>query len=369
MNESPRSDAHSDSQRRSRVIAYWLLSVAGMVFVMVVIGGVTRLTESGLSMVEWRPVTGWLPPLTEARWEAVFSAYRTSPEFREVNAGMTLADFKGIFWLEYIHRLWGRLIGIAFFVPFVAFLIRKWVDRRLAVKLLIMFVLGGLQGVLGWFMVKSGLVDRPDVSQYRLTAHLGAALLIYGYILWVAFGLLFPEPRAPAGTPGWRFAVAMCAMIVLTVLSGGFVAGLDAGFAYNTFPLMDGELVPGALFALSPLFINFFEDVTTVQFTHRVLAMTTFALVVVFWFVVRRNPVPALARGASNILLGLAALQVTLGISTLVLFVPIALAAAHQGVAVLLLTAGLWTVFQLRPPSRGRTQIAADLEAAPKQHV
>ncbi len=362
---SPRSDP----RRRSRVIAYWLLAVAGMVFVMVVIGGVTRLTESGLSMVEWRPVTGWLPPLTEARWEAVFGAYRTSPEFREVNAGMTLADFKGIFWLEYIHRLWGRLIGIAFFVPFLTFLMLKWVDRRLAVKLLVMFVLGGLQGVLGWFMVKSGLVDRPDVSQYRLTAHLGAALLIYGYILWVAFGLLFPGARAPAGAPGWRFAVAVCAMIVLTMLSGGFVAGLDAGFAYNTFPLMDGQLVPGDLFALSPLFINFFEDVTTVQFTHRILAMTTFASVVVFWFVVRRHPVSALARGASSILLGLATLQVTLGISTLVLFVPIPLAAAHQAVAVLLLTAGLWTAFRLRPPPRRQAQIAADLDAAPKQHV
>jgi len=353
--------ARPDTERQLRIIAYWLLGVAAMVFMMVVIGGVTRLTESGLSMVHWRPVTGWLPPLTEARWEEVFAAYRTSPEYREVNAGMTLAEFKGIFWLEYIHRLWGRLMGIAFFVPFVTFLMMKWVDGRLAVKLLIMFVLGGLQGVLGWYMVKSGLVDRPDVSQYRLTAHLGAALLIYGYILWVAWGLLFPKPHDAAGGLGWRFAASLCAMIALTILSGGFVAGLNAGFAYNTFPLMDGELIPEHLFALSPLAINFFEDVTTVQFTHRVLAITTFAMVVVFWLVVRGSGCDKSVRHASHLLLGIAALQVTLGISTLVLYVPLPLAAAHQAVAVLLLTAGLWTAFQLRPSRQGRAAIAAGM--------
>ncbi len=364
--DMPHESDTPEPSRRARIIAYWLLAVAGMVFVMVVIGGVTRLTELGLSMVEWRPVTGWLPPLSESRWEQVFAAYRASPEFREVNAAMTLADFKGIFWLEYIHRLWGRLIGIAFFVPFVVFLWLKWVDRRLTVKLLVMFVLGGLQGVLGWYMVKSGLVDRPDVSQYRLTAHLGAALLIYGYILWVAWGLLFARPREAGEVSGWRFAATVCAMIVLTMLSGGFVAGLNAGFAYNTFPLMDGELIPGHLFALSPPLINFFEDVTTVQFTHRVLALTTFALVAVFWFSIRRGGASVPVRRASSILLGLVVLQVTLGISTLVLFVPLALAAAHQAVAVVLLTAALWMTFELRPSPRGRAHGAAALRAAAK---
>lgn len=356
-------------RRHNRVIAYWLLSVAGMVFIMVVIGGVTRLTESGLSMVEWRPATGWLPPLTETNWEAVFAAYRTSPEFREINASMTLLEFKEIFWLEYIHRLWGRLIGVAFFVPFVSFLALKWVDRRLALKLLIMFILGGLQGVLGWFMVKSGLVDRPDVSQYRLAAHLGAALLIYGYILWVAWGLLFPERTAPPGAPGWRFSVGLCAMIVLTMLSGGFVAGLNAGFAYNTFPLMDGELIPEHLFALSPVYINFFEDVTTVQFTHRVLAMTTLVTVATFWLVLRRGAACRSARRASNMLLAFAVLQVTLGISTLLLIVPIPLAAAHQAVAVLLLTAGLWTAFQLRPSPCERTVPATEFRTLTNQNM
>lgn len=358
--------SHSVAQARARVIAYWLLGVAGMVFVMVIVGGVTRLTESGLSMVEWRPMTGWLPPLTEARWEDVFAAYRTSPEFREVNATMTLADFKGIFWLEYVHRLWGRLIGIAFVAPFLMFLMLRWVDWRLAYKLLLMLILGGLQGVLGWYMVKSGLVDRPDVSQYRLTAHLGAALLIYGYIVWVAWGLLFPRPRDVAASFGWAFSVALCALVFLTIMSGGFVAGLDAGFAYNTFPLMDGEFVPEHLFALSPMLVNFFEDITTVQFTHRVLAMTTFTLVVVFWFITRRNDASQPVRRASSILLGAVALQVTLGISTLVLFVPIPLAAAHQAMAVMLLTAALWTAFQLRPSPRWQPETAVDLGAATK---
>jgi cytochrome c oxidase assembly protein subunit 15 len=227
-----------------------------------------------------------------------------------------------------------------------------------------MFVLGGLQGVLGWYMVKSGLVDRPDVSQYRLTAHLGAALLIYGYILWVAWGLLFPRRGPGAGGPGWGFAASLSAMIVLTMLSGGFVAGLDAGFAYNTFPLMDGELIPGHLFALSPLFLNFFEDITTVQFTHRVLALVTLALVAAFWFFIRRGGASGPVRRASSVLLALAVLQVTLGISTLVLFVPLPLAAAHQAVAVLLLTAALWTAFQLRPAPRGEPRMAVDPAAA-----
>ncbi len=172
----------------------WLFALAAMVFVMVVIGGLTRLTNSGLSMVEWRPVTGWLPPLSDAAWEATFRAYQATPEYRHVNAGMSVAEFKGIFWLEYIHRLWGRLIGVAFFVPFIFFLARGWLDRKLAPRLALVFVLGGLQGALGWFMVASGLVDRPDVSQYRLVAHFAAALIIYVALLWIGLGLVVRTP-------------------------------------------------------------------------------------------------------------------------------------------------------------------------------
>ncbi len=339
------------TQRRHRAIAFWLLAVAAMVFVMVVIGGVTRLTHSGLSMVDWKPVTGWFPPLTEAEWLAVFQQYQQSPEYREVNVGMTLAEFKGIFWLEFIHRLWGRLIGVAFAVPFIVFLLKGWVGRRLAPKLVVMFVLGGFQGVLGWYMVKSGLVDRPDVSQYRLTSHLGAALLIYAYMLWVAFGLLAPDsPPTPRHLS--RFAAALAALVFVTALSGGFVAGLDAGFAYNTFPLMDGELIPEHLFAVTPLYLSFFEDVTTVQFTHRLLAISTAALVVVFWFAAAKAPLAARARLSTHALLVAVAAQVTLGIATLVLIVPVPLAVTHQAGAVVLLTSALWAAFEVRQPRR-----------------
>ncbi len=338
-------------RRRATAVAVWLLVIGAMVFFMVVLGGLTRLTHSGLSMVDWRPVTGWLPPLTAAEWEAVFDLYRQTPEYREVNIGMTVAEFKGIFWLEYVHRLWGRLMGVAFLIPALVFALRGWVDRRLALHLAAMFVLGGLQGVLGWYMVKSGLVDRPDVSQYRLTAHLGAALVIIGYILWVALGMLSPRPRPGEGRARhglWWGAVALVGLVFVTILSGGFVAGLDAGLTYNTFPLMDGELVPSGIYDTQPFWIAAFEDVTTVQFDHRVLAMAVAVAVALFW--VRARTVPAVrARRAAHLLAVIAAVQVALGITTLLLVVPVPLAAAHQAVAVLLFAATLWTAHELRP--------------------
>lgn len=334
---------------RYRAIGSWLFVIAAMVFAMVIVGGLTRLTNSGLSMVEWRPVTGWLPPLSTGQWEEAFAAYRAYPQYRELNAGMSLADFQEIFWLEYIHRLWGRLIGVAFFVPFVFFLVRGWVDRALAPRLVILFVLGGLQGALGWYMVASGLVDRPDVSQYRLVAHFGAALVIYVALLWVAGGLV-------ARTPPWnpsrglgRGALAVSGLIFVTLLSGGFVAGTDAGFAFNSFPLMDGQLVPDGLLQLSPAYLNFFENITTIQFTHRVLAMTTLAAVIAFWLVARRRPLSRRGRLAVNALLAAVLVQVSLGISTLLLVVPVPLAALHQTGGLVLLTMAVWTVFELRP--------------------
>lgn len=347
--------ALSEPSRRDSLIGLWLLGVAAMVFLMVVIGGLTRLTESGLSIVDWRPVTGWLPPLSEAEWLATFQAYRASPEYLLINRGMTLAEFKGIFWLEYIHRLWGRLIGVAFLVPFLVFLARGWIGRRLAPHLVLALVLGGLQGVLGWFMVKSGLIDRPEVSQYRLTAHLGAAILIYGYLLWLGWSLVLrrQSPLGPVAEPAaWRGAIALTALVVVTILAGGFVAGLNAGLVYNTFPLMDGRLVPDGLFPTTPFWLSFFEDVTTVQFTHRVLALTTLAAVLAFWLATLRWPLSREARRAVHALAIVMLVQVSLGIATLLLAVPIALGVAHQAVGVLVFTCALLTVFQLRPAAR-----------------
>ncbi len=345
-------------QRRDAVIAAWLFTIGFMVFAMVILGGVTRLTHSGLSMVEWRPVTGWLPPLDETQWGEAFAKYREKPEYLKMNLGMTLSEFKAIFWFEFLHRLWGRLIGVAFFVPFVFFFAKGWIDRALAPKLVIMFALGGLQGALGWFMVKSGLVDRPDVSQYRLTAHFGAALAIMSYILWVALGLLRPDPFPRQETDGgfrarslWRFSAGIAVLVFVTALSGGFVAGLDAGFIYNTFPLMDGKLVPDGLFALDPLYLNFFEDIKTVQFNHRVLAETVAALIALFWFRARRAPLVPAARRTVNALVLAALVQVGLGVTTLLMVVPVPVAAAHQAGAVVLLMSSLWAVHALRPPS------------------
>lgn len=339
-------------QHHHRIIALWLLAIAAMVFAMVVLGGVTRLTHSGLSIVDWRPLTGWLPPLGEAEWERVFAQYRQFPEYQKVNAGMTLAEFKGIFWLEFMHRLWGRVIGIAFAVPFVVFLALGWFERQMVSKLVLLFVLGGLQGVLGWFMVKSGLIDRPDVSQYRLVAHFAAALVIYGALIWVALGLLTRERQAQASAGLGRFAAIMTGMVFVTALSGGFVAGTDAGFAYNTFPTMDDQWIPDGLFGGEAPYLSPFEDVTTIQFVHRVLAITTLIGVLALATAALRPPIAARARLAASLLAAAAVGQVTLGITTLLMFVPVALAAAHQAGAVVLFTMALWTLFELRPDSR-----------------
>ncbi len=351
------SQAHPPAPGRRKVIAAWLLALCAMVFAMVVLGGVTRLTHAGLSMVEWKPVTAWLPPLGEEAWQEAFGKYRRFPEYKELNPRMTLAGFKSIFWLEYVHRLWGRLIAFAFVIPFAFFLLRGWVDRRLAGKLVAVFILGALQGMLGWYMVQSGLVDHPDVSQYRLTAHLGAALVIYGYMLWVALGLLFPQP-ANGGRPAalGRFAYLVAGLILITALSGGLVAGLDAGFAYNTFPLMDGELVPAALFAMEPFLVNFFEDIATVQFNHRLLAVLVVVAVGVFWLRTRRMGLARRVCVALDVLAVTAVAQAALGISTLLLVVPVPLAAAHQGGALALFTVALWTAHELRPGAGPRNR-------------
>jgi cytochrome c oxidase assembly protein subunit 15 len=331
----------------NRKVALWLLILCGLVFAMIVLGGVTRLSGSGLSIVDWRPIMGALPPLSDQEWQQTFEMYRQSPEFRKVNSHMTVDDFKGIFWLEYLHRLLGRLIGLAFIVPFLYFLSRGYIRKRELPKYGLMFVLGGLQGLLGWYMVKSGLVDNPRVSQYRLTAHLIAAIAIYAYMFWIALSLLTRHDGS--GTHRWYSRTLLLAVLVLTtVISGGFVAGLDAGLIYNTFPKMGNYWVPPDVSALSPLWRNFFENMAAVQFNHRVLALTTFFTIVIYWWFARKANMPARVRPGVNAMLHAALLQVALGISTLLLMVPIVLAAAHQAVAVLLLTVVLYLCHGLR---------------------
>lgn len=342
------------SLSNDRAIAAWLFTMAAMVLVMVSIGGITRLTGSGLSIVEWRPLMGFLPPLSDAEWARVFTLYQSSPQYQEVNAGITLSGFKSIFWWEYVHRLWGRLIGVVFFLPFLWFLLRRQLAWSLAPRLVVLFILGGAQGVLGWYMVQSGLVDIPEVSQYRLTAHLVLALALYVALLWTALQLRHPEPET---TPDRRLAgirslaKTTVVLVAITILSGAFVAGTDAGFVFNTFPLMEGRLVPDG-YLPQPWFVSPFEDIATIQFHHRVLAIVSLGVAIATWWRSRWIVLVPRARRVANGLLIIVCLQVALGISTLLLVVPVPLAAAHQAGAVLLLSVTLWLIFELRTPDR-----------------
>jgi len=331
----------SSVRAEDRAVARWLLVCCALVFAMVMLGGVTRLTGSGLSMVDWRPVSGILPPLSDAAWQESFEAYQQTPEFQIENSHMDVQAFKSIFWLEYLHRVLGRLIGLAFFLPLVWFLARGYIRWSQSPRYFLMLLLGGFQGLLGWYMVKSGLVDNPAVSQYRLTAHLISAFLIFGFMWWTALSLLNP-PDARERHPWFGRTLALTGLITITIVSGGFVAGLKAGKLYNTFPMMGDYWLPPGAMALEPAWRNFFDNHALVQFDHRVLALTTFALIVAYWFGMRRTErAPGLSKGV-NALLHTAVLQVVLGISTLLLIVPLVLAAAHQAVGMLLFTVALF---------------------------
>lgn len=332
-----------------RAIAIWLLVVAGLVFAMVIVGGATRLTDSGLSITEWKPVTGAIPPLSEEAWQAELDKYRQIPEYQLQNRGMSLEDFKAIYYWEWGHRLLGRLIGVAFFVPFLFFLLTRKVERSRVPRLVGLFALGGMQGALGWFMVMSGLTERLDVSQYRLAAHLGVAFVIYAALLWTALDYLrgtWGVTKAEA--PGFgRGVIALTALIYLQIILGAFVAGLDAGFIYNTWPLMDGSLIPSGLFHETPWISNFFENRLTVQFQHRMVAYLVAIATTALWFFGRRAQVGTRVAKASNMLLAMVLLQVALGIWTLLAVVPLPLGLIHQGGAVLTLSAAVYLLHRL----------------------
>jgi cytochrome c oxidase assembly protein subunit 15 len=327
--------------RHRRAVAVWLFGCCALIFLMVVVGGITRLTLSGLSITEWQPVVGVVPPLSGADWVAEFAKYKEIPEYWGVHYGMTLDEFKSIYWWEYAHRLLGRLIGVAFAIPLAWFLVRRTLPRRLIPALCGILLLGFAQGGLGWYMVKSGLADRAEVSQYRLVAHLALALGIYMAILWIALGIVRGSARE-ALEAGWRRAGdAVLFLVAVTIIAGGFVAGTRAGLEYNTFPLMDGRLVPKGYAQLQPFVLNWFENIAAVQFDHRLLAVTTVLAVLLVWAAAWRAALPRPPRLALHGLLGVALLQAALGIATLLLAVPIPLAAVHQAGAVLLLTAAI----------------------------
>jgi cytochrome c oxidase assembly protein subunit 15 len=345
---APDAARAAPAQGSHRAVAAWLFVCCALVFAMVVVGGATRLTHSGLSITEWQPIVGTLPPLTDTQWEEAFAKYRATPEYQQVNKGMSVGEFKGIFWWEYFHRLLGRLIGVAFLLPLVWFAVRRRIPAGYVGKLAGIFVLGGLQGGMGWYMVMSGLVDDPRVSQFRLTAHLGLALAIFAAMWWVGLSLAFARREAP-GTAPRGFALAVAALVFTMALTGGFVAGIRAGFAYNTFPLMNGYVVPPEIFLIEPWWKNFFYNMATVQFDHRLLAWALAIVVPMLWWrVARDDTLPARARVGAHALLALLAVQIALGIATLLLVVPLPLAVAHQAGAVLVLAAALNVAHALR---------------------
>ena len=332
---------------QNRRIAAWLLVCCALVFAMVVLGGFTRLTGSGLSMAEWRPIMGAIPPLSDTEWQRVFEIYQQTPEFQKVNSHMDVDDFKGIFWLEYLHRVLGRLIGFAFTIPLIVFAVRRYISTRELPWYLLILAVGGAQAFIGKIMVASGQVDAPHVSPYRLTAHLAAAFAVFAMMFWTALSLL--RPSADGARHAWfGRTVALTILLSVTILSGGFVAGLDAGMIYNTFPLMGNSVLPPGLLILDPPLRNFTENMTTVQFNHRLLTITTFLLIAVYWWRARAGGLPEQLHPATNSLLVTALLQVILGISTLLLAVPTLLAVSHQGVALLLFTIALYITHSLR---------------------
>ncbi|HWY16872.1 MAG TPA: COX15/CtaA family protein [Rhizomicrobium sp.] len=386
---------HPTLQQR-KAVGWWLVAVAVLVAAMVTLGGLTRLTGSGLSITQWQPVTGIVPPMSDHAWQAEFERYRQIPQYRFENRGMSLAAFQFIYWWEWTHRFLGRLLGAVFLLPFIFFAATGAIPRSRWPRMALLFALGGLQGFVGWWMVESGLEVRVSVSQYRLAIHLGVALLLFGALLWTALEYLrrpisppldFPPPRvgevpsaarlrgtsravtSPSGSEfilgpafgrtrgghlphvgggklwlGWSFV----ALVYAQMLLGALVAGLHAGLIYNTWPSMDGRVLPEGAFALHPWWINFFENAGLAQFDHRMCAYVAALGAAALWLVVRRTePKGDALRASSNVLVAIVVAQIVLGIATLLNQAPLALAASHQAGAVALLAAGLWHVFEL----------------------
>ncbi|XP_075500857.1 heme A synthase COX15 [Primulina tabacum] len=352
----------TSGRHAQRAVGIWLFTSAAWVFSMVVLGGVTRLTRSGLSMTDWK-FTGSLPPLSDEAWVVEFEKYKQSPEYQRVNKGMSLADFKFIYWMEYAHRMWGRALGIMYALPFSYFLQKGYFTLQLGLRLSGLFALGAGQGLIGWWMVKSGLEEpkseyaEPRVSPYRLAAHLTSAFVIYSGLLWTALSVVMPEP--PSESVAWvqgaakvkRLALPVSILVGITAVSGAFVAGNDAGRAFNTFPKMGDTWIPEDILSLKPIIRNFFENTSTVQLDHRILATATLFSIGGLWWSTRKLNIHPAIRNLLRTTMSMAALQVTLGISTLLLYVPVSLGSAHQAGALTLLTLMILLNHAVRRPS------------------
>ena len=331
-----------------RRVGRWFVVWTVMLFITVLIGGITRLTESGLSITEWRPVSGVLPPMSAEAWQEEFDKYRQIPQFRELNSGMSLGEFQRIFWWEWIHRFWARVVGLAIGLPALVLLVRGGLDRVVTRRILALLALMAVQGAMGWYMVASGLSERTSVSQYRLAAHLSVALLLIGLAVWTAADLLARRPVMferrgnPEAAKRLRRPVsAFVALVALTAVAGAFVAGLKAGHAYNTFPLMGGRVLPAGYLALDPWWRNLFEHVPAVQFNHRLLGVLTALAGLGLWMWSARSDQADSFRDWGRAVGVVSLVQVALGIGTLLLLVPIPLAVSHQGGAVVLLCCGI----------------------------
>ena len=333
-------------ESRRRIMRGWFWTIAAFTLCVLIVGGVTRLTHSGLSIVDWDPIMGVIPPITHDQWQSAFERYQQFPQYQKVNQGMTLGEFQFIYFWEYLHRLLARSIGIVFLLPFAFFLARRWMNRPLAWRALALFGLGGMQGLMGWLMVASGLVDRPSVSHYRLAAHLSLAFLIFGYAVWLARELRVTpdQPHVPAGVRSRvnRTLLVLGVLLGAQIVWGAFVAGLKAGFFANTFPRMGGAWIPATLFDYQPVLSNFFANPVTVQWTHRVLGTLLAAAVALYAWQLSRAEVDRVTRRHGVILLAVVALQYLLGVLTLINAVPVALGVTHQAMAMIVF--GFWVI-------------------------
>ncbi|WP_372637606.1 COX15/CtaA family protein [Fodinibius sp.] len=332
------------SLNQQKNVRRWLWTGAVLIFIMVVVGGITRLTGSGLSMSDWSLIMGAWPPMSEAEWMSVFERYKEFPQYQQINAGMSLSEFKQIFFWEYIHRLLGRIIGIVFLVPFIFFWVRGYFDSTMLRRAWILFALGALQGAMGWIMVKSGLVDVPYVSHYRLALHLSLAMILFGFCIWYALDLYDSGPPGKSNELAAlkRWSLALLVLFIAQVVWGAFTAGLDAGYIYNTFPTMNGDWLPRGAWALKPAVLNLVENPGTVQWVHRILGTLLAVATAIFWWKHRKADLSPIIEQKARMLLGMVLTQYVLGILTVITHVEIIAGVIHQAGALMVLFFWIW---------------------------